>query len=86
MALYIEDDREGTLEQLRRMVNYFAMPAVHLLSDSRKRTEEVKRLRIFDEDIYYYQVFEPVVEALGLTKADLRRQARREATLPAAAT
>ncbi len=85
VTLYLEDDREGTLEQLRRVVNYFAMPAVHLLSDSRKRTEEVKRLRIFDYDIYYCQVFEPVVQALGLTKADLRRKTRREVMPPAAA-
>ena len=82
VALYLEDDREGTLEQLRRIVNTFAMPAVHLLADSRKRTEDVKKLRIFDEDIYYYQVFEPVVQALGLTKADLRRHTRREVMPP----
>ena len=84
VALYLEDDREGTLEQLRRVVNHFAMPAVHLLSDSRRRTEEVKRLRIFDYDIYYFQVFEPVVQALGLSKADLRRKTRREVMPPAA--
>lgn len=44
------------------------------LADSRKRVEEVKALRIFDYDLYYYQVFEPIVQALGLTKADLRRR------------
>jgi acyl-[acyl-carrier-protein] desaturase len=85
VALYLEDDREGTLEQLRRVVNHFAMPAVHMLADSRKRTEEVKSLRIFDYDIYYYQVFEPVVKALGLDKSDLRRKARREVMAPVAA-
>jgi acyl-[acyl-carrier-protein] desaturase len=74
VQIYLEDDRAGTLEQLRRVLNYFAMPAVHLLADSRKRMEEVKSLRIFDYDIYYYQVFEPIVQALGLTKADLRRR------------
>ena len=83
VALYLEDDREGTLEQLRRVVNYFAMPAVHMLADSRMRMEEVKRLRIFDYDIYYYQVFEPVVKALGLNKSDLRRRSRREVMPPA---
>src|SRR5947209_3633186 len=84
VQIYLEDDHPGTLEQLRRVVNYFAMPAVHLLADSRKRMEEVKNLRIFDYDIYYYQVFEPVVQALGLKKSDLRRHARREVAPPAA--
>ena len=31
-------------------------------------------LRIFDDDIYYYQVFEPVLAALGVTKKELRRR------------
>ena len=85
VAIYLEDDREGTLEQLRRVVNGFAMPAVHMLADSRKRGQEVKDLRIFDYDIYYYQVFEPIVQALRLQKSDLRRHSRREVMLPASA-
>jgi acyl-[acyl-carrier-protein] desaturase len=83
VQLYLDYDRAGTLEQLRRVVNYFAMPAVHMLSDSRRRTEAVKALRIFDYDIYYYQVFEPVVAALGLTRAELRRRnSSREMSAP----
>jgi acyl-[acyl-carrier-protein] desaturase len=74
VKLYLDYDRPGTLEQLRRVVNYFAMPAVHMLADSRRRMEAVKALRIFDYDIYYYQVFEPVLAALGVSKAELRRR------------
>jgi acyl-[acyl-carrier-protein] desaturase len=72
--IYLEYDREGTLEQLRRVVNNFAMPSVHMLADSKHRQEEVKRLRIFDYDIYYTHVFEPILEKLNLTKQDLRRR------------
>ena len=85
VAIYLEDDREGTLEQLRRVVNGFAMPAVHMLADSRKRTQEVKDLHIFDYDKYYYQVFEPIVKALHLQKSDLRRHTRREVMAPTTA-
>lgn len=74
VQLYLKEDRAGTLEQLRRVLNNFAMPAVHLLFDGKQRVEAVKELRIFDYDIYYYQVFEPIVAELGLTKADLRRR------------
>lgn len=74
VKIYLEDDREATLEQLRRVLNDFKMPAVHMLAGSRNRVEEVKRLRIFDYDIYYYEVFEPIIEKLGLTKKDLRRR------------
>ncbi len=78
VKLYLEEDREATLEQIRRVANTFAMPAVNLLADSRRRTQEVRSLRIFDEDIFIYEVYEPVVRDLGITKADLRRRHKRE--------
>jgi acyl-[acyl-carrier-protein] desaturase len=84
VALYLEDDRPGTLEQLRRVVNTFKMPAVHLLADSRQRMEDVKSLRIFDEDIFVYEVYEPILARLGVRKAELRRQRARREYLPAA--
>jgi acyl-[acyl-carrier-protein] desaturase len=85
LMLYLEEDREGTLEQLRIVVNTFDMPAVHMMADSHRRREAVKKLRIFDYDIYYFQVFEPVVKALGVTRAELRRKTRREVMPPASA-
>jgi len=81
VAIYLEDDREATLEQIRRVANTFKMPAVHMLADSKLRQNEVKNLRIFDEDIYIYEVFEPVVAALKLTKKDLRRRGKRETVM-----
>jgi acyl-[acyl-carrier-protein] desaturase len=83
VELYLEDDRPGTLEQIRRVVNTFKMPAVHMLADSRRRMEEVKSLRIFDEDIFVYEVYEPVLAKLRVQKAELRRQRdRREYLQP----
>jgi acyl-[acyl-carrier-protein] desaturase len=78
VQLYLEDDRPGTLEQLRRVINQFAMPAVHLLFDGRKRIEAVKELRIFDYDIFYTQVFEPILKALQVDKSELRRHSPRK--------
>jgi acyl-[acyl-carrier-protein] desaturase len=74
VQIYLEDDRPGTLEQLRRVLNTFTMPATHLLADSRRRIQAVKDLRIFDEDIFIYQVYEPILKALGVTKPELRRR------------
>jgi acyl-[acyl-carrier-protein] desaturase len=74
VSLYLEYDRAGTLEQLRRVVNGFHMPAVYLLADSRKRIEEVRELRIFDEAAYLLQVYEPVLAALKVEKSELRRR------------
>ncbi len=72
VQLFLELDRPGTLEQLRRVLHGFAMPAVHLLAESRRRMEQIKSLAIFDEAVYMRQVYEPVLAALGLTRRDLR--------------
>ena len=84
VSLYLEYDRPGTLEQLRRVVNTFQMPALHLLADSRKRMEEIKQMRIFDEDLFVLQVYEPALVALKVEKSELRRKraAREYATAP----
>ena len=83
VQLYLKYDRPGTLEQLRRVVNTFAMPAVHMLADSRKRMNEVKELRIFDEDLFLGLVYEPILRRLGVEKSELRRRTRREQVVPA---
>jgi acyl-[acyl-carrier-protein] desaturase len=74
VALYLDYDRAGTIEQIRRVVNTFKMPAVHMLADSRKRANDVKELRIFDEDIFLYEVYQPVLAELGVQRSELRRR------------
>jgi hypothetical protein len=74
VQIYLEDDRDGTLEQMRRVLNAFTMPAITMLSESSRRVEQVRSLHLFSEDIYYYQVLEPILARLGLTRADLRRR------------
>src|ERR1700722_15676954 len=71
VAIYLEDDRPGTLEQIRRVVNTFKMPAVHMLADSARRTGDIKRLRIFDEDIFVGLVYEPILQKLGVERREL---------------
>ena len=80
VAIYLEFDREGTLEALRRVVNTFAMPSIHMLTDSKARIAAVKDMFIFDDHIYLDQVVAPVLDHLGLTRHDLRRKIRREFT------
>jgi acyl-[acyl-carrier-protein] desaturase len=79
VAIYLEDDREATLEQLRHVANTFAMPALHLFADSDRREQQIRELRLFDYDIFYYEVFAPTLMELGLNRTDLRqRQSKRE--------
>lgn len=84
VGIYLTYDREGTVEQIRRVVNTFKMPAVHMLADSRRRMTEVKELHIFDENIFIEQVYTVVLARLGVSKAELRRRTPREQVVPLA--
>jgi acyl-[acyl-carrier-protein] desaturase len=82
VRLFLELDRQETLEQLRRVLLTFAMPAVHLLADSRRRVEAIKGLGIFSEDIYLHEVFPVVLHTLGVDHRELG-QCRPDRKTPA---
>jgi acyl-[acyl-carrier-protein] desaturase len=84
VSIYLEYDRPGTLEQLRRVINTFRMPAVHMLAGSDHRVSEVKRLNIFDEDTFVEHVYQPIITRLGVTRPELRRKTFRETCVPLA--
>jgi acyl-[acyl-carrier-protein] desaturase len=82
VQLQLAEDRPGTIEQLRRVLNHFAMPAVHMLVDGRQRTEAVKALRIFDDEVYYNEVYLPILAGLGVDRSEMRhRVPRRKAAV-----
>lgn len=75
VQLYLKYDRPAMLEQLRRVMNDFAMPAIHdLVSDSRQRVARVKSLEIFSEDIYYREVYLPILAALDVDRSEMRNR------------
>lgn len=80
VKLHLQADREHTVEQLRRVISTFAMPAVHMLTDGRKRMEAVRALHVFDDEIFYKDVVTPILEDLGVTRHEMRRRNRREWT------
>jgi acyl-[acyl-carrier-protein] desaturase len=72
VGLFLTLDRRETLEQLRRVLLNFKMPAVHLLAESRQRMVTIKGLRIFDEDAFLHDVFQPILADLGVDSRELR--------------
>ena len=54
------------------------MPAVELFSESERRANAVRELNIFNEEIYFYEVLEPTLHKLGLTRQDVRRKVKKE--------
>ncbi len=77
VKLFLKIDRPSTLEQLRRIITGFSMPAVHMLQDGRRRVQAVKNLGIFDEEIYAREIYLPVLANLGVEHKELRLAKRK---------
>jgi acyl-[acyl-carrier-protein] desaturase len=75
VRLYLEHDRPETLRQLRRVLHNFSMPVIYEMADGRRRVEAIKELRVFNDVIYFQEVYQPVLAALGVTRPELRRYA-----------
>src|SRR5262249_7609633 len=72
--LYLERDRAGGVEELRRVIGGFAMPAPYLLADGRQRAAATTGLHIFYEDIFYRDVVRPILAELGISWAEFRQR------------
>jgi acyl-[acyl-carrier-protein] desaturase len=75
IQLFLEHDRPGTLTQLRRVMHGFTMPAVYEMVDGARRVAAIEQLRVFDGDKYVHDVYQPILTALDITRAELRRAA-----------
>lgn len=76
VALDMEDDPEGTLEDLAHIVSTFQMPGAALIPDYEQRvlTEGVGLTR---EQFMLHAIF-PTLRAFGTTRADLAKIRRRQ--------
>jgi acyl-[acyl-carrier-protein] desaturase len=82
LRLYLRFDRAAVIDQLRRVMNDFQMPVVHdLLDDSKSRVAAVRGLGLFDADVYYREVYLPVLASLGISRHEMRSPVREKKSL-----
>ena len=82
LGIYLEYDRPAVLEQMRRVMNAFAMPAIDdLLDESKKRVAAIQNLGLFDPDIYYRDVYLPILQSLGITRQEMRSPMKEKKSL-----
>ena len=86
VRLYLGHDRDGTLEQLRRVMHAFAMPAIYGLADGRQRVARIKELEIFDDELYVREVYLPILEDLGVRRSEMRNRLPDRKSAPADGT
>lgn len=73
LKLYLQLDRGAVIEQLRRVMHEFQMPVIHdLLDESPTRIAAVRRLELFDANVYYREVYLPILSALGISRHEMR--------------
>ena len=48
-------------------------------ADSAAQANRIRELKIFDDEIFFKEVYEPYMAALGLTRQDLRQPRRKTA-------
>lgn len=82
IRLFLERDRDGTLEHLRRVMHTFDMPALHLLADSSQRIAQIREFRLFDEEQYYLEVYFPILRSLGVQRSEMRSRVRQRKSSP----
>lgn len=72
--IYLEHDRAATIEKFRHVVHSFAMPALYMLTQSDARQRAVRDLDIFNEDIFFRDVVQPILGDLGIPWAEFRQR------------
>jgi hypothetical protein len=82
VEIFLKHDREATLVQLRRVMNNFAMPAIHDLADGRRRVAAIKSLDIMSEDVYYRDVYLPILETLAIDRTEMRNRVPSRKSAP----
>jgi acyl-[acyl-carrier-protein] desaturase len=71
--LFLKYDRPSAMDALRRVLNNFSMPAINdLLDNSRKRLQGVYDLELFSPDMFYRDVYLPIIDKLGITRHEMR--------------
>jgi acyl-[acyl-carrier-protein] desaturase len=82
VQIHLENDRSGTLEQMRRVLANFLMPAIYDFADSHKRIARIRELNIFDEDMYYREIYLPILDSLGVQRSELRNRVPTKKSAP----
>ena len=71
--LFLKLDRESAIAALRPVLNQFQMPAIHdLLDESAKRIARVRDLEIFNEEIFFRDVYGHLQNVLDISRDEMR--------------
>jgi acyl-[acyl-carrier-protein] desaturase len=77
VLVFLETDRAATLKELEACLHHFSMPATHLIPEGIRRQAAVQSLHIFDAEIYFRDVYTPILEVLDVKKSELKTYSKK---------
>jgi acyl-[acyl-carrier-protein] desaturase len=72
VKLYMKEDRDGTLADIRHVLAGFRMPAHDLIPDWEHRGKVIVGEKIFSDRIFYKDIMRPVLAVLGTSRKELQ--------------
>lgn len=72
VKLFLEEDRDKTLEDIRHVLNLFRMPAQDLIPNWEHRGQVIVGEKVFSDRIFLKDIVKPVLSVLGTTRDELK--------------
>lgn len=82
LKLYMQEDRDKTLEDMAKVLAQFRMPAHDLIPDWEHRGKTIVGRQIFSDRIFFKDIVRPILANVGTTRAELKALSVAEAVLP----
>lgn len=71
VKLYMKEDRDGTLQDLKHVLEHFRMPAQDLIPNWEHRGKVIVGEKIFSDRIFYKDIMRPVLAVLGTSRKEI---------------
>ena len=72
VKLYMQEDRDGTLSDIRTVLEGFRMPAQDLIPDWEVRGKTIVGEKIFSDRIFYKDIMRPILSVLGTSRDEIQ--------------
>lgn len=72
VKLYLKEDRDATLLDIRHVLGHFRMPAQDLIPNWEVRGKAISGEKIFSDRIFYKDIMRPVLAVLGTSREELQ--------------
>jgi acyl-[acyl-carrier-protein] desaturase len=72
VKLYLKEDRDKTLEDIRYVLEHFRMPAHDLIPNWEHRGKTIIGEKVFSDRIFFKDIMRPILSVLGTSRDELK--------------